>query len=292
MSTILETVQSEFDFAVDKFPLFGPDNMATPFYGLFRSDTGECVGRACAEKYVPHQTDDVLALVEAASEAFNGLNVDDLQCYFDNAHHFVVGPSDDKRRNIFGTADNIFPRFFIRGGYDGRGFQAAMGFFRDACSNLAMMRQVAGTYASIRHNSNLRSNMDGLVQTFTNLAGSWDSLASTVAELEDKEVNLTEFIGKCFKPPKEGSKNSEGRWEKRIKTIFHRVREERSRTGRGDLPANEQVSAWEAYNSVQGYVQHVKTRKGSPGSFARVIAATGDTAVQKAESEVLALLSA
>jgi hypothetical protein len=51
------------------------------------------------------------------------------------------------------------------------------------------------------------------------------------------------------------------------------------------------VSAWEAYNAIQGYVQHDATRKGNPSDFARIISAANDQAVKKAESLVLATLS-
>ena len=66
----LETVQNTFDFSVDKFPLYGPDNMPTPHFGLFRSDNSECVGKSVSARYVPHNTDDILAITEAAAEAF------------------------------------------------------------------------------------------------------------------------------------------------------------------------------------------------------------------------------
>jgi hypothetical protein len=39
-SDVSAAVRSAFDFTVDKFPLFGPENMRTDQYGLFRSDTG------------------------------------------------------------------------------------------------------------------------------------------------------------------------------------------------------------------------------------------------------------
>ena len=66
----LETVQNTFNFSVDKFPLYGPDNMPTPHFGLFRSDNSECVGKSVSARYVPHNTDDILAITEAAAEAF------------------------------------------------------------------------------------------------------------------------------------------------------------------------------------------------------------------------------
>ncbi len=61
-SDISETIRDSFSFAVDKFPLSGPEGMRTPEYGLFRDDTGEYVtGRAVRKGYIPHQTEDVLA---------------------------------------------------------------------------------------------------------------------------------------------------------------------------------------------------------------------------------------
>ena len=52
----LKTVADKFSFSVDKFPLYGPDNMATPHFGLFKSDSGECVGKSVSARYVPHTT--------------------------------------------------------------------------------------------------------------------------------------------------------------------------------------------------------------------------------------------
>ena len=64
---IAAKVKADFDFNVDKFPLSGPDGLTTPWYALFRSDTSEGVGNgSVTSRYVPHQTDDVLALVDAA----------------------------------------------------------------------------------------------------------------------------------------------------------------------------------------------------------------------------------
>jgi len=51
------------------------------------------------------------------------------------------------------------------------------------------------------------------------------------------------------------------------------------------------VSAWEAYNAVQGYVQHDASRKGSPSDFSRIIGASRDMSVKKAETLALATLS-
>ena len=288
--SVVDTVKSKFDFTVDKFPLSGPDGLKTPLYGLFRSDTMEFVGKPCSKHYVAHQSDDVMALVESAGEAFEG--VGDVQCHFRDGHYVSIAPSRDQRRAIYGTSDNIFPRFIVNAGYDGRAFSAIMGFYRDACSNLAMMRQIEGTSVSIRHGSGLREKMDDLIQTFSVLRESWATLGDVIAELQTREVRMTDFLDQVYGQPDPDSKRGVTVHKNRTEAIFRRLSRERFTTGRGTMDSQFNVSAWEAYNAVQGYVQHDATRKGSPSDFARIIQASNDSAVKKAESLVLATLSA
>ena len=185
-TTAVDQVKSAFDFSVDKFPLRGPDSMSTPWYGLFDSN-GEPVGpRSVSQVYVPHTTDDVVALVEASADAFGSELT--ARCHFNYGHFVELAPSKDFRRSVFGTADNIFPRVVIRAGYDGRAFSATVGYWRDACNNMAMLRQVDGATVSIRHTSGLRDEMDDLIQTFQRLRGSWDNVADVVANLENRRV--------------------------------------------------------------------------------------------------------
>ena len=289
-TTVLDSVKAAFPFSVDKYPLSGPDGMRTDLYGLFRSDNAENVGKAVSKNYVPHQSDDVVALVEAAGEAFEGIG--DTKCTFKNAHHVCVSPSHNRRREIFGTADNIFPRFMIRGGYDGRGFLATMGFYRDACDNLAMLRQVEGTTVSIRHGSGLREKMDDLIQTFSVLKESWATLGDVILELQNREMKMPEFLDQVYGQPDEDSKRSKTIHKNRTQAIFRRLSRERFRTGRHVMDTEFKVSAWEAYNAIQGYVQHDASRKGSPSDFDRVIAASNDQYVRKAEKITMELLAA
>ena len=288
--SVVDTVKSKFDFTVDKFPLSGPDGLKTPLYGLFRSDTMDYVGKPCSKHYVAHQSDDVLALVESAGEAFEG--VGDVQCHFRDGHYVSIAPTTAERRAIYGTSDNIFPRFIVNAGYDGRAFSAIMGFYRDACSNLAMMRQVEGTSVSIRHGSGLREKMDDLIQTFSVLRESWATLGDVIAELQTREVRMADFLDQIYEQPAEDSKRGKTVHKNRTEAIFRRLSRERFTTGRGTMDSQFNVSAWEAYNAVQGYVQHDATRKGSPSDFARIIQASNDSAVKKAESLALATLSA
>jgi len=257
---------------------------------LFRSDNAEHVGKAVSKNYVPHQSDDVVALVEAAGQAFEGLG--ETRCTFKNAHHVCVSPSLQERRSIFGTADNIFPRFMIRGGYDGRGFLANMGFYRDACDNLSMLRMVEGTSVSIRHGSGLREKMDDLIQTFSVLKQSWATLGDVIAEMQSRELKMPEFLDQVYGQPDEDSQRSKTIHRNRTKAIFRRMSRERFTTGRGSFNPEFGVSAWESYNAIQGYVQHDASRKGKPTDFDRVIAASNDQYVRKAEKIVMDLLAA
>ena len=161
-------VRDAFNFNVDKFPLSGPDGMSTPLYGLFRDDTSKLVGSSSVTKrYVPHQTDDVLALVDAAAEAFDGEI--DVKCHFRDGHYVNIMPTRADRLKVFGETDNVFPRIVVNAGYDGKAFRATMGYYRDLCRNLAMLRQVEGTTVAIRHTSSLRGKMDDLIATFNTL---------------------------------------------------------------------------------------------------------------------------
>lgn len=294
-SEVSESVRQAFDFSVDKFPLFGPDHMPTDQYGLFRSDNGYIKGvKSVSPRYVPHTTDDVCALVEAAADAFDG----QVECktHWQSGHYVTVAPTYGERRAIYGTADNIFPRIIIRAGYDGKAFTGTMGYYRDACANMAMMRRVSGTSVSIRHTSGLRSAMDELIDTFGKLSEGWEHLAEVAAELETREVRMVEFLDQIYGRPTDEQLNLAATGQavravtmhkNRTEAIWKRLNSERVRTGRPTM-TNDTVSAWEAFNAIQGYVQHdARAKKGFKSEFARIIRAANDSAVRQAEQMVL-----
>lgn len=280
--SVLAIVGETFDFTVDKFKLSGPDNMQTPYYGLFRSDNMACVGGgSVSDRYTPHTTQDVLALVEAAMEAFDGdVNA---ECGFYDGHYVLIQPTKEYRRNIFGSRDNIFPRVRIRAGYDGKAFTASMGYYRDVCRNMHIMRNVAGTSVSIRHTNGLRSKMDDLIAQFNTLKNSWVTLGDLIEGMTQREVVLVDFLNSIYPQPEADAKsNSITIHKNRTEAIVKRVLNERLALGK---PTNNitHISAWDAFNAVQGYVQHEATRKGSPDAFRRTILAVNDPAVQRAE---------
>tara|TARA_Y100001963_G_scaffold37241_1_gene52056 strand:+ start:1081 stop:1998 length:918 start_codon:yes stop_codon:yes gene_type:complete len=298
-SDIAATVREAFDFEVIKLPLTGADNHYTPWYGLFRDDSGKYVGSSSiTERYTPHTTDDVCALVEAAANVFEG-DVN-LQCHFNDGHYVSIAPSDDYRHSVYGTDDNIFARLVISFGFDKESCVASFGGWRDACDNLMIPRMVEGTRVSIRHTRSLRSKMDDLIATFGRLEHGWQNLIAMADEMQAREVRLDEFLDAIYgqPTPEQIALANTGQkvrgvtiHENRTKAILNRVMRERWQTGRPALGSDFRVSAWEAYNAVQGHAQHDATRRTRRGNtitrFDRILLASNDSAVLQAEKLAL-----
>ena len=287
-NSVSDKIRSTFNFSVDKFPLSGPDGMSTPLYGLFRSDNSSLVGsKSVTARYHPHTTDDVCALADAAENAFD--DDIDVRCHFRAGHYVDVKPNLAQRKAVYGTEDNIWPRVLIRAGYDGESFRASLGYFRDACDNMAMMSMVNGTSVCIRHTSGLRSKMDELIATFNTLKNSWSNLTDVVDQMQSREVVLTDFLNQLYPQPTAAEGRGVTIHRNRTESIVRRVIRERMSTGRPTLVGNFKISAWEAYNAIQGYVQHdAVARKGFSGEFDRIIRAANDQTVRKAERLALA----
>ena len=282
-STIATAVSEAFPFSVDKFPLSGPDAMKSPHYGLFRSDNSECTGRAVKKGYVPHQTGDVIALVQAAQTVFDSGECS-VKCHWRDGHYVSVAPSNDVRKEMYGGKDAVFPRIIIRAGYDGQAFKATLGLFRDACRNLEMLRNVGGTTTTIRHNSNLPDKMEELVAQFSTLEGGWDSVQKYIDRMTEERVLLSSFLEHLYPTPAENaSGNTQTRHRNTIELIVRRVIKEQRELGiptDGQTMKDFKVDAWMAWNGVQGYVQHDKSRKGeNTGDFRRALLAAEDKVV-------------
>ena len=283
-----ETIRNTFNFSIDKFPLTGPENMATPFYGLFRSDTCEVVhDKSVSSDYVPHTTEDVLAITEATESVFGDCVP---RCHFNKGHYVDLAPSNAQRLAVYGTRDNVFPRLRLSACYNGRAFKLFIGFYRDACRNLAELVSVQSTSTIIRHDGNLRDKMEELVAQFSSLQNGWENLQDTIVRMEANRTSLSDFLVRVYgeAPTEQGSGRT--RHENRTRDIVRRVINERNITGRPAFSAiNDEISAWEAFNAVQGYVQHKQTRRGNTCDFDRQIKATESTDVRKAEKLALAV---
>ena len=280
----ISEVRDTFNFTVDKFPLSGPDGMATPFYGLFTSHDGKVVGNAVTNRYRCHQTDDVVAITEAAISALEDEDIQ-VKCHFRDGHYVEYTPSDGQRLAVYGTADNIFPRFLLRAGYDGRAFSVSLGYYRDLCSNLHIPQSIGKSIVrTIRHTSGLRGKMDELISDFSELGKGWDAIQAAVNRMSAREVVLTDFLKEVYGEPEGESKRAETIHKNRTEAIVRRLLGEKVRSGRPQMGGDFRVSAWEAFNAVQGYVQHEATRKsGFNNEMDRIILANKDGAVGRAE---------
>ena len=286
--SIAEVVRTAFDFKVGKYKLYGVDNMPTPLMGLFREDTYDYVGKtSVTDRYEPHTTDDVIALCESAASAFEG-DVH-LRCHWNNGHYVSIAPTEQYRKSIFGTEDNIFPRVLIRAGYAGKSFQASLGYYRDLCKNMAMLDSVSNCCVNIKHTHPLRTKIDDLIDDMRGLAGGWDNLTTVIKRMESRRVGLAEFLTSVYGQPEKDSKRSESVHRNRAIAIYRRVASERAASGRPVLARfSPEVSAWEAFNAVQGYAQHDASRKRKPSQFDRMLLGLNDRYVSVAESLALA----
>jgi hypothetical protein len=285
---IAAVIRQRYQFSVDRFPLSGPEGLRTEWYGLFRSDNGKPVGPGSVTgRYTPHTTDDVVALVDAAATAFEG--VADVKCGFRDGHWLAIQPTKQQRLAVFGT-DTVWPRLVIDAPYGGRGsFRGSIALFRDACQNLAILRQVSGVSVVIRHTNSLRRKMDELVESFAGLRHGWENLSDAIMRMESRQVNMVEFLRAVYGEPSQDEGRSATIHRNRTESIFRRLTSERLRLGRGDMGTDWMVTGWEAFNAVQGYVQHDSSRKGSPTTLDRIILANGDAAVHRAEELALSM---
>lgn len=288
-NSIADTVRQAFDFKVGKYPLFGVDNMPTPLMGLFREDTYDYVGKtSVTNRYEPHTTDDVIALCESAANAFQGEVR--LKCHWNDGHYVSIAPTEQYRQSIYGTQDNIFPRVLIRAGYAGKSFQASLGYYRDLCRNMAMLDSVSNCCVNIKHTHSLRTKIDDLIDDMRGLSAGWDNLTNVIERMESRRVGLAEFLASVYGSPEENSQRSESVHRNRAIAIYRRVARERTLSGRPVLATHKpEVSAWEAFNAVQGYAQHDASRKRKPSEFDRMLLGLNDKYVSIAESLALSV---
>lgn len=285
--SIAAVLRERFNFTVDRFPLIGPEGLRTPWYGLFRSDTGEAVGTGSVDgDYTPHTTEDVIALVEAASTAFGG--TDNLWCGFSDGHFVIAEPTLNHRLKVFddgrGGGDAIWPRLLISAPYGGTGtFGAAVGYYRDVCRNLTRLRTVPGAAVQIPRTQSPCQKPDQLVASLSCLRSGWESLCNAVMRMAASEVNWGEFVRVVYGDQDDEPANRTGLRGTRLEQIAQRLDFDRGRTGRGRIAPEGAVSAWDAFNAVQWYAQHAIDRPGTSTDVGRIILALADKAVIKAE---------
>jgi hypothetical protein len=143
--------------------------------------------------------------------------------------------------------------------------------------------------------------MDSLIAKFEELKNGWENLVDIAHQMQSREVNLADFVNETFADRRPSVEEvvlaDTGRavrgvttWTKMTEAIMSRVIDERSATGRDAFNTGEPkiVSAWEAFNAVQGYVQHdAQSKTGFKSEFSRILRAANDKHVSIAEGLAL-----
>jgi len=285
-----EVLEQAFPFSVDKFPISFPDNIKAPFFGLLRSD-GVPVGKtSVGEGYVPHSLEDVAALVESSKAAFadvEGETEFEFECFWNDGHIVNVMPGVDFRREI-ARNDSVYPKLSIRAGYDGSCFEATLGMFREACTNLMFPKLVSGTTVKIRHTKSLPDRLEELNARFRRMRAGWDGIVAEAREMDEREVRVSEILRAVYGDVPEGASNTVAKnHHDRTEAIVNRLFDERDRLGRADL-GKDIATGWEVFNAVQGWEQHERRRNSKPSDFERAVLAAAEDSVRDVERLVLA----
>ena len=111
--------------------------------------------------------------------------------------------------------------------------------------------------------------------------------------MDSRQLNLADFLRQVYPLANDATERTRRAAERRIESIVNRVVRERQATGRPALRIGTDgaalVSAWEAFNGVQGYIQHDMSRHGRPDAFTRAVVALDDPAVSRALELALAV---
>lgn len=268
LQEILDHVREQFNFKVDLVPLFGIagiDPMTprpTSWYGCFRDDTNEPLGASVSGSYTPHQTDDVIALVDAAIGAF-GRGVTEVKTDFADGHNVLVSPSAEWQKTVAGK-DVVYPRLLVSAGYGGTSrLRCSLGLYRCLCENLEMFETISALNFSHKHTSGLLAKIDTIRKSFSGLARSWDSLETTIDRAAARTVSIASTLDRVYGTPAEGASEAVLRnHDERTEAIVNRLFDERNRGGYGLTEAG-QATAWELYQAVQGYHLWDATKRGA-----------------------------
>jgi hypothetical protein len=188
----------------------------------------------------------------------------------------------------------------LRGGFDGKGFKATMGYWRDLCLNMSMLETVESTSVSIRHSSNLRGQMDELIHSFEGLKDGWENLTAVAERMQSRTVNRLDYVREVFAdrmPTDEQlaqlaiNPNAKIRalkvWDNMLRAMQNRLDSESKRSNRA--VGRQEISAWEAFNMVQGYIQHdAQAKTGFKDQFSRILRAANDKHVKRAAQIAMA----
>jgi hypothetical protein len=285
-AAIRNKIFQAFPREVIKMPLMGPDNCPSPHYGLCFDDAtsaSDWCRNTVKKNYRPHTREDLTAICETVATGIDlPLDQISISCAWKNGygHRIAVQPTTEYRRSICGT-DTIFPKFIVRANYGGA-FVASVGMYRDLCKNMQMLRKVEGTTVHLRHVSNFQENFDATVEQWQHLAAKFDNIVEAAQQLEQVRANVGEFYDTLYPQPELATKRSINSHRKQIESMLGRLVDERLKADKAGATDTRTATLWELVNSVTGYVQHDRSRRGKLSDDARAFAAVDDPSCDKA----------
>ena len=300
-TAVLDQIAAEFDFNVElrKNGFEIPDSegllngnvfQADGEFRCVRTDTQLAVGQGIVSSgYHPHTSEDVVTLCQEAIHAF-GEGATRAECDFDHrsGHRVIISPSADFMRRVSGD-DVVFPRLIIRAGYGGSSsFNCTLGLYRSLCSNLEMYETHKAMQFKHRHTRGLRDKLDTLKTVFKGLRGSWERIDKAIDLANSKVLGIDDAIEQVYGLPT--TQDQIEKYQKRTRDITNRLTRERQLGGYGLTEAGK-ATAWEIYQSIQGYQMWDCTRstvmmdgqRFPKKELDRAVAASNNTAVKKAE---------
>lgn len=292
MQSVRESIEQAFPFTVDRYSAYidiDGQRVETGQDFLARSDQARQPGLvrrgSVSPKYVPHATEDIVTLAEAAAGAFpdNGGWGTQVRCSWRYGHIVEIAPSKEHQRQA-AREDKIFPRICIQAKYNDASVLFNAGMNVHKCENLLLPKLVKGCSARLRHVSDLGSKLGHLATLCRNLAGQWEGLVDWSQQLTEKRVDLAQFVKDVYGPGDEQPGRKRTNSDRRIEAIFTRVAREREKMGLKFLNnyGTWEVTGFEAYNACQGFSQWDQSRR-TRDPLARAIAASEDKYVRRAE---------
>lgn len=269
---------------VEKYPCRTIDDTPCPFYALLDSQ-GRPVGkRSVGKDYTPHQYGrDLAPIVDLALGAFD--QISNVRAWWSGTGHVVrILPSDEYRREVFGT-DTLVPCLQIRADYFASPI-VSVGGYRDLCSNMLMFSMVRGTTAKLRHTSGLPVRAEIVQRQIRDTLATFDATMSQIGKASTEVVSLADFYREVYPQSAaaaEGSGRANTIQRNRLDALIARLMRERRVTGTPVGVGRGQATAWEAYNSVQGYEQH-EASPSVTGTDERIERAATAPAVRRAEA--------
>ena len=268
-------LENKFPFSINKEQLYHDQGIhrtepvwkALPYYGLFRSDTDEPVSNITVkEGYIPHQTRHIVDIACKISNQFgsHGYETDRVKAYFKNGHYVTIEPNTDYRKRVYHTkTDYYWPRILIQAGLGGQSVRINIGYWRDACSNMAMPKEVQTISINYRHCSPIEERLENL-DIANVLYSTWNQLKDMIEGMAINKVNLTYTLTNIFGDP---TPRGHKRALLRNETIIKRLIKERTETTNPDRHSHTnftKATAWEMYNAIQGYYQHDAPMRTAP----------------------------